>query len=375
MADLDTANIAEKMKFGRNRILHRIRRRGHVGRLQLARALRMSNSRVCQVVQEMLDEGLVLEEFSGNSRRGRRPVPLHVNPDHGRLLGLDFEAKRMRVVAVDLAGGVTWEHREPLAPVTDRQDLIDCVLGLIDDGIARVRGDGRRLLGIGLAAPGIIDRRTGTMVHYDFIEAARDIPLRDLVASHTGLPCAFDNNIRAYALAEWTSGAAQHLTSFVCLAVCSGVGAAIMQDGHLLGGSHGLAGEAGYIAIPNDKAASGWKTFHELVSEQALGLDVESETFELSDTRAQRAGELVGAQLATFANLLDPEAIVLAGKLIQPDGPLWPWLERTYRRFVLPDLADRVQLLPARAGPFAAAIGAAHRCFQLLYPVGAETYS
>ena len=372
MADLDTAHIAEKIKFCRNRILGQIRRDGHAGRLQLARALRISNSRVCKVVQGMLDEGLVLEEFRGNSRRGRRPVPLRVNPDHGQILGLDFEAKRMRVVAVDLAGGVNWEHREPLTPVTNRQDLIDRLMRLIDDGIARVRGDGHRLLGIGLAAPGIIDRRTGTMVHYDFIEAAHDIPIRDLVASHTGLPCAFDNNIRAYALAEWMSGAAQHLTSFVCLAVRSGVGTAIMQDGRLLGGSHGLAGEAGYVPIPSGKAASQWKTFHELVSEQALGLDVESETFELSKARAQRAGELVGAQLATIANLLDPEAIVLAGKLIQPNGLLWPWLERTYRRFVLPDLSDRVQLLASRAGPFAAAIGAAHRCFQLMFPVGAE---
>ena len=53
----------------------------------------------------------------------------------------------------------------------------------------------------------------------------------------------------------------------------------------------------------------------------------------------------------------------------QPDGPLWDTIERTFRRFVLPDVAGRVQLLPARLGPFAAAIGAAHRCFENLYPV------
>ena len=375
MANLDTARISEKLQFRRNRLLDRIRRGGPVGRLQLARTLRISNSRVCEVVQEMLDEGLILEELTGNSRRGRRPVPLRVNPHYGQILGLDFEAKRMRLAAVDLAGGVDWQRQEPLAPVKDRRDLIDRLLRLIDDGAARVRGGGHRLLGIGLAAPGIIDRHTGTLVHYDFIEAARDIPLRDLVASHTELPSALDNNIRAYALTEWMSGAAQHLKSFICLAVRSGVRAAIMQDGRLLDGSHGLAGAAGYIAIASEKAASQWSTFHELVSEQALGVDVESKTFHLSDARAQRAGELVGAQLATFANLLDPEAIVLAGKLIQPDGQLWPWIERTYRRFVLPDIADRVQLLSSRAGPFAAAVGAAHRCFQLLFPVEPSLYS
>ena len=61
-------------------------------------------------------------------------------------------------------------------------------------------------------------------------------------------------------------------------------------------------------------------------------------------------------------------AALVAGTLIQPDGPLYDSMVRTFRRFVLPDIADRVQLLPARLGPFAAALGATHRCFQMLYP-------
>jgi len=371
MADLGTAKISEKIKFRRNRLLALVRRSGTIGRLKLARSLRMSNSRVCQLVQEMLDHGLLLEELTGTTRRGRRPVPLRINPDYAYMLGLDFEAKRMRLVAVDLAGHLVWQCQQPLGPVADRAELIHRLLDMIDRGIAEVRARGRPLLGVGVAAPGIIDRRTGTIVHHDFIDAARNVPLRDLVATHTGLPCAVDNNIRACALTEWMSGAAQHLETFICLAVRSGVGAAIMHRGQLWDGSHGLSGEGGYIPVPDSRPASRWKRLHELVSEHALGIDAESEPSGLSESRAQRAGEWVGAQLAALANVLDPQAIVLAGRLIQPDGPLWPALERTYRRFLLPDLADRVQLLPSRAGPFAAAIGAAHRCFQLLFPVGA----
>ena len=58
-----------------------------------------------------------------------------------------------------------------------------------------------------------------------------------------------DNNIRVLTLAEWMSGAAQHLDSFVCLAVRSGVGAGIVLDGKLFGGSHGFAGEPGYAPV------------------------------------------------------------------------------------------------------------------------------
>jgi predicted NBD/HSP70 family sugar kinase len=365
---LQAGSVAKKMELRRNMLLHQIRRAGPIGRIELCRQLHMSKSRVCEVVQEMLDEHLIVEELKGNERRGRQPVLVRANPDCGQMVGLDFEAKRMRLVVVDFAGNVLDRRQERLRPMKDRQTFVRRILGFVDEGLEAIRSGGAKALGIGVAAPGIIDRKAGVLVHYDLIGAARHIPFRDLVANHTGLPCVVDNNIRCYALTEWASGAAQHMSDFICLAVRSGVGAAIVRDGRLVDGSHGFSGEAGYIPIPNGKAASQWKTFQETVSEQALGIDVESKVFSLSEDQAKRAGEFVGAQAAALATLLDPEAIVLAGELIQPDGPLWPSLERTYRRFILPDIAERVHLLPSRVGPFAAAIGATHRCVQTLYP-------
>ena len=372
VAVLKASTVKEKVQFRRNLLLDHIRRFGPIGRLELGRQLRMSKSRVCEVIQQMLDQRLVLESLNGTERRGRHPVPLRLNPEHGYLLGFDFEAKRMRLAVVDFAGNVRWRQQKALRPMRNRQALVDRLLSFIDVGLLRIRSQFGRALGVGLAAPGVIDRRTGTIVHYDFIDAARDVPLRDLAAARTGLSCSMENNIRAYARTEWMSGAARHLSSFICFAVRSGVGAAIVQDGRLLAGSHGFSGEAGYVPVPSNRAASQWKTFQQIVSEHALGVNVEAKSFHLSEARAKRAGELVGAQLAALATLLDPQAIVLAGGLIQPASPLWPWIERAFRRFMLPDLADRVQLLPSRVGPFAAAIGATHHCFQMLYPTGHE---
>ena len=364
--------MSPKKKFNRHTVLHEIRRHGPVGRLQVSRQLHISKSRVCEIVQELLDEKLILEDLNRSERRGRLPIPLRVNPEHGQFLGFDFEAKRMRLVIVDFAGNVIWRHQVKLKPFKSRQPFVNHLLSFIEEGLKRIHSQSVTPLGIGLAAPGVIDRRRGTLLHYDLIEVAQNIPLRDLVANRTNLPCLIDNNIRAYALEEWMSGAAQHLSNFICLAVRSGVGAAIMQNGRLSGGSHGFSGEAGYFPIPAGGAASQWRTFQETVSEQALGIDVEAKNSHLPEARAKRAGELVGAQIAALVSLLDPEAVVLAGGLIQPNGSLWSSLERTYRRFVLPDIAERVQLLPSRVGPFAAAIGATHQCFRMLYATEQE---
>lgn len=357
------------MKLCRHRVLNQIRRTGAVGRLELGRQLRMGKSRVCDIVQEMLEQGLLLENSRKGERRGRRPILVRTNPEHGLTIGLDFEARRMRVVIVDFSGEVRWKEQSALQPGIDRTTLIEKILAGVERGLVEARAMGIRPLGIGIAAPGIIDRKSGSIIHYDLMEEARDIPLRDLVAAQTLLPCIMDNNIRSYALTESMSGSAQHLNSFICLGVRSGVGAAIMQDGKLLEGSHGFSGQAGYAVIPTGHGVANWKHLHNVVSEKALELDVESHEWNISPRRAQRAGELIGAYIASMVSLIDPQAVVLAGALVQPDSPLWPWLERSYRQFILSDIEDRVPLLPSRAGPYAAAVGAAHRCFEKLYPV------
>ena len=361
--------ISDNENYKLNRLLHQIRRQGQAERLELARSSHISNSRVCDLIQLMIGQDLLIEELTGTERRGRRGVPVMLNPSYGHLVGFDMEAKRLRLLVVDFAGNTVWQTQQKLVPPKNRRVLIDDILGFIEKGLKEIRQKYKNILGIGLAANGVIDVHRGVILHYDLVEVARDLPLRDLVAGQTGVPCVMEDNIRALTLAEWINGSAKHLDSFICLAVRSGVGAGIVINGRLHLGSHGFAGEPGYMPVTSGSNANQWKHLQQVVSESALGVDVEANGFELTEAKAKKAGELIGAYLASMVALLDPQAIVLAGGLIQPDQPLWDPMVRAFRRLVLPELTDSVQLLPARLGPFAAAVGATHRCFEMLYPL------
>jgi len=131
------------------------------------------------------------------------------------------------------------------------------------------------------------------------------------------------------------------------------------------------------MLVPNNGnggGGGGWKFLQQLVSESALGIDVEADGFAaLSDGTARRCGEIIGTTLASIAAILDPEAFVLAGAMMNPLGPVWPYVFDTFRRQALTELTDRVHLLPARLGSFAAAQGAAHRAlYEQLFPVMAS---
>jgi predicted NBD/HSP70 family sugar kinase len=359
-------------RFKRNSLLQALHRCGISSRLQLARELSISNSRVCDLIEGMVGEGLLLEEQVGEQRRGRRGVGVRLNPRHGHLLGFDMEAKRLRLIVTDFAGQVVWQTRKSIRPPRDRQMFIDQILSFLKSALAEVKPLFGRLMGIGLAASGVIDLGRGMILHYDPVPQAVNLPLRDLIRQATRLPCVMENNIRAMTLAEWTSGAARGLKTFACLAVRSGVGAGIVIDGRLIAGNHGFCGEAGYMVIPSSGPASGWKSLQQTVSETALGVDVETNGFEIAPSAARRSGEILGSQIASIAALLDPQAIVLAGGILSPDGPIWPHVVRTYRQTALAEVVKEVPLLPAQLGPFAAAQGAAYRCLYELFPVTAS---
>ena len=365
------SDASSSERFKRNSLLQALHRRGVSSRLQLAGQLQISNSRVCDLVDRMVEEGLLREEQTGEQRRGRGGVRVQINPRFGHLLGFDMEAKRLRLVVTDFAGAIVWETRKNLRPPRNRQAFIEQILSFINDAISEVKPKFARLLGIGLAASGVIDSRRGVILHYDPVPQAIELPLRDLVKQQVKLPCVMENNIRAMTLAEWTSGAAKGLKSFACMAVRSGVGAGVVLDGRLIAGHHGFCGETGYMVIPSGPRMAQWKSLQQTVSESALGLDVESNGLAMSQATARRAGEVLGSQIASIAALIDPQAIVLAGGMLHPQGPVWPHVVRAFQSMALRELAQQVPLLPAQLGPFAAAQGAAYRCLYELFPLAA----
>jgi predicted NBD/HSP70 family sugar kinase len=369
MLSIRPANSSNSETNKRNTLLQAIHRKGATSRLQLARELHISNSRVCDLIEQMVEEKLLQEQAVAGDRRGRRGVGVRTNPSFGHLIGFDMEAKRLRLVVTDFSGNVVWQTRRAMKSVKDRDALIEEVQSFVDGAMKEIRPRFTNLLGVGLAASGVIDSRRGMIVHYDVVPQAINVPIRDILAERTGLPCVMENNIRAMTLAEWTTGAAKGLKSFICFAVRSGVGAGVVLNGRLLTGSHNVCGEVGYMVVPTGNGATHWKHLQEVVSESALDIDIEAKGFEFTETQARRVGEIIGSQLASIAVVIDPEAIVLAGGMLSQDGPVWSHVIDTFRKAALSEVVDRMRILPAQLGPFAAALGAAHRCLYELFPV------
>ena len=106
-----------------------------------------------------------------------------------------------------------------------------------------------RVLGIGVAVPGLVERSTGTVTLAPHL-GWRDEPLADRLAAATGYRCVVSNDARAALVAELWFGAGRDRTDVVYLnGSASGIGGGVVSGGEPLLGRHGYAGELGHSVV------------------------------------------------------------------------------------------------------------------------------
>src|SRR5512140_3603775 len=88
------------------------------------------------------------------------------------------------------------------------QRIATMVAEVIADVTASEQARADDFLGIGVGAPGPLDRKRGVVVVAPNL-GWRDFPLRDSISGRTGLPVALDNDANCATMGEWWKGAAQ----------------------------------------------------------------------------------------------------------------------------------------------------------------------
>ena len=382
-----------KLAAKKHRILNELFRSGGCSRFDLAKRLNINAAMVGTYVGEFLKDGVLVEGQAPPTGRGRTPVPLQLNPDYGCFLGLDFEALRARAVLCDFAGNALCQKETPFRSRITRKTVLQKIIDL-----ARQLADqaDRPLLSVGIAAPGQVDCHDGSILHYGLLPDFNNVPLLECFASTFDVPVFVEDNIRAVAYGELLRGTGRGRRDFLCLAVRSGVGLGIVINGKLYAGAGTFAGEVGYMVFPSGDgpqamtdliSAKGFveETLRLLRSRQGaagrqalldqgndLSLDDIVTAAEAGDELLQDRLELLGTHLglvtANLANLFSPETIVLAGEVPNCCDLVSRKMERTFRKFTLPQILDVTSLQASSLGTYAGALGVAYLGFARLHP-------
>jgi predicted NBD/HSP70 family sugar kinase len=367
-------------------VLGRVAAAEGLSRARVAAATGLTKATVSSLVDTLIEAGLVAEAgLDAGPRVGRPAAALALSPSGPVAVGVEVNVDEVRACAVDLAGAVLIRERVlgdlrglPVPAVLDR------AAGVLRRVTAEATAGGRRLAGVGVAVPGLVEAgAAGVRVapNLGWREVSVLPELRRLAALDDGVPLRLDNEANLAALAElWRGGhrdgAGRPIDTFVHVSGDVGVGAGLVVHGELLRGRHGFAGELGHVPVPGSEApcACGARGCLEQVAGQeaivraaglppGAGVDVVVAAAAAGQPAALEAaasaGTALGVVLAGVLNLLDVDVVVLGGGYARLAPWLGPAVTRELRARVLAVGAREVTVLPGRLGADAAVLGAA----------------
>ena len=123
--------------------------------------------------------------------------------------------------------------------------------GEVVDHIASLIGELMRpeVSRIGIGVPSVVDAARGIVYNVVGIPSWREVYLKDLLEKRFSVPVHVNNDCNCFALGVCRFGEASAFSDVVCVALGTGVGGAVISDGHMVAGANGAAGEFGHMTI------------------------------------------------------------------------------------------------------------------------------
>ncbi len=312
------------------------------------------------------------------------------------IIGVDLGGTNIVVGAMPEDGSKELALRsEPTHAERGAEAVVDRIVSMIAQAISDVIAtQGARpqdFLGVGVGAPGPLDRDEGIVVVAPNL-GWHNFPLRDAVSQRIRLPVTLDNDANCATVGEWWRGAAQGASNVIGLTIGTGIGGGVILDGRLYHGSSDVAGEIGHTTIDStgrycrcgnygclEAYASGpaialrarealerdeVSALHKMVHGQLDQLTAAT-VYEAANKGDALALEVVrdtakflGTGVANLLNVLNPDVVVITGGVTQAGDRLFEPLRAEVKRRAFRPAVEACRILAGTLAGSAGMVGA-----------------
>lgn len=342
-----------------------------------------------RLLNDLIEEGCVVETGLANSTGGRRPQMYSLKPDLMYVVSVAMDQLITRIGVMDMRNNPVFPVEQVELVLWNNPNALDELISHLNNYIAKAGIPKEKIAGIGIGMPGFVDVKKG--INHSFLKVEKGSVVSN-IESKLGLPVLIDNDSSLIALAEQRLGAARNRKNAMVVNISWGVGLGMIINGELFRGHNGFAGEFSHIPLfTNNKLCSCGKTgcletetSLLVVAEKAIeGLkqgrmsvlkDLSFERIEDTGRRIMKAaaqgdqfavellseaGFNIGKGVAILIHLLNPELVVLSGRGAAA-GRLWlAPVQQAINEHCIPKIAENTEIVISSLGYQSELIGAA----------------
>ncbi|WP_100010036.1 ROK family transcriptional regulator [Lentibacillus sediminis] len=365
----------------KSNVLNKIRTSEPISRAQIAKDTKLTPPTVSSIVKELIEQGIVRESELGASQGGRKPKMLLINRDAFYVIGVDAGPETVECILTDLSGEIFERTSSKLQrPITNDQ-----FLAILKENIDKIfqssRTNKEKVIGIGVAMHGVVNRETGTSLRAPNL-GLENIPIKTELEQAFNVIVQVENDARAMALGESWFGGHGDFTSMVAVNIGRGVGSGVVINGKLYHGAQDIAGEIGHMTIDMNgeicecgnpgclqtfatgKAIAGraqkltGEATHSLTEEGASVYYLAESGNKAYVAILEETGKAIGVGLTNLIHLINPGKIVLGGGVMKSEKYILPAIRRLIEQRALTPDAKRTEVTVTRLGDDATLLGA-----------------
>lgn len=289
------------------------------------------------------------------------------------VVGVDVNTGYTTYAVVDVLGGIVAKENFPTFDYPNVNDYVKVLSEKIVEISERTCGyENVRSIGVSAPSGNFV---TGSIENAVNIPWKGHVPLAAMLRDRSGLAVALGNDAHVTAMGEKSFGAARGLRNFVVITVShGGVGSSVFLDGRAYLGTEGFSGEFGHICIKENGrqcscgrrgcleeylAARGLaRMAHDLLEKTGKPSVLQKDTIttlsiaeaceqgdEVAIETFRRIGSLWGICLASYASIIDPEAIILTGGLAVYNQWMMEPMRESFEENIFHNLRGKVKLL------------------------------
>lgn len=307
-------------------------------------------------------------------------------------IGIDLGGTKILIGLVEKESGKVVSH---IKKKTKKEKGPENIVRKMVEGVEELLEESGKsfteISSIGIGSAGQIDRKNGIIIGAPNLDCY-NLNLKEILQNKFNIPVFVGNDVEVATIGEQKFGAGKGCADFVCVFVGTGIGSAIVKNGHIIYGATGTAGELGHIIVDlngrpcacgahgcleayasrsaietriegalkkgRKSCISEYLEEGKAITSSMIRKSIERED-ELVTQCVSEASEYLSGGLASVINLINPELIILGGGLIEAVDYFYKQTIKKAKSKSLPVPAEKIRFSKTIMGDYSGVIGAA----------------